>query len=127
MAPGYIRPHGRVQATDVRWDDDHGQADADGLAVSSSPEAVGLVHPWRRWIRDEYGHWLAADDYARPNAVTVLQVAVPLAGVPLPDPRYHHGLPDTTAAKHAVRAICITPNAALACVFAFDPLEAVPR
>jgi hypothetical protein len=129
MAPAYIRAHGRVQVTEVRWDDDHRPAVCIDLAVSSPPEAAGLAHPWRHWTRDAAGHWVPPHDYARPNAVTVLTVAIPLTGTALPQPRYQGDLAvaDTPTAKLAVRAICGTLNAALAYILAFDPLTADAR
>jgi hypothetical protein len=127
MAPGYVHAHGRVQRVEVRGDEEQRLAACVDLAVSSAPEAAGLVYPWRRWIREDGGCWREPDDYAHPAALTVLRVAVPLAGVPLPDPCYRHGLPDTTSAKQAVRAVCVTVNAALRSVVAFDPLARNPR
>jgi hypothetical protein len=127
MVPPYVRTHGRVQDTSVRWDEDRHLAACVELAVSSPPEAAGLAYPWRGWTRDEHGRWLIPVDYARPHAVAVLCVAVPLAGVSLPSPRYRDGAPDTTTAKRAVLAICATLNAALVDVFAFDPLPADAR
>jgi hypothetical protein len=106
----------------MRWDDDQRQAVCVDLAVSSSPEAVGLAFPWRRWTRDCTGRWCPPDDHAHPNAITILRVAIPLATVPLPAPRYQYGAPDTATAKQAVQAICTVANAALNCVLAFDPL-----
>ena len=129
MAPAYVRAHGRVQTTSVRWDDDHRPAVCVDLAVSSPPEAAGLTHPWRRWTRDEADHWVPPWDYARPNAVTILSLAIPITGIALPQPRYHGDLPvaDTSTAKQAVLAICGTLNAALAYILAFDPLTADAR
>jgi hypothetical protein len=127
MAPGYVRAHGRVQHTQFRWDEDQRQAVCADLAVSSAPEAAELVRPWRRWTRDEHGRWHGPDDYAHPVALTVLRIAVPLTNIPLPDPCYCAGLPDTRTAKLAVRAICVTVNAALQSVVAFDPLAGSPR
>src|SRR5262245_57510639 len=69
MVPPYVRAHGRVQDTAVRWDDDRHLAVCVELAVSSPPEAAGLAYPWRRWTRDEHGHWLPPDDYAHPHAL----------------------------------------------------------
>lgn len=122
MSPAYVRRHGRVLDTCVRWDDDGRQAVCIELAVSSAPEAVDLAYPWRRWTRDEHGHWLRPDDYAHPHALTVLQVAVPLDDARLPPPRYRRDQPDVTTAKRAVQAICATVNATLASVVGFDPL-----
>lgn len=129
MAPAYVRAHGRIQAAEVRWDDDYRPAVCVDLAVSSSPEAAGLTYPWRRWTRDEADHWISPHDYARPNALTILSVAVPITGVALPHPRYRGDLPgaDTPTAKLAIQAICGTLNAALAHVVAFDPLTAGTR
>jgi hypothetical protein len=114
MSPGYVRAHGRVQDVYVRWDEEQS-------------EAAGLTYPWRRWTCDEHGRWREPDEYARPNVLSVLRIAVPLAGIPLPDPRYQHGLADTRTAKQAVRAICATINAALRSVVAFDPLARSPQ
>jgi hypothetical protein len=122
MSPPYVRRHGRVQDTCVRSDEDGRQALCVDLAVSSAPEAVELAYPWRRWTRDEHGHWLGPDDFARPNVVTVLRVAVPLDAARLPQPRYHGDQPDVATAKRAVQAICATVNATLASVVGFDPL-----
>lgn len=122
MCPGYVRAHGRVLGGRVCWDDEGRPAFRVELAVSSAPEAACLVRPWRRWTRDAQGRWVGPDNYARPNALTVLDAAVPLAGALLPTPRYHGGIPDTTIAKRAVQAVCATVNAALAHVLAFDPI-----
>jgi hypothetical protein len=127
MGPGYVRTHGRVLHTQVSWDEDERQAVCVDLAVSSPPEAAELVRPWRRWTRDGHGRWSEPDDYAYPVALTVLRIAVPLTGIPLPDPGYRAGLPDTRTAKLAVRAICVTVNAALQSVVAFDPLAGSPQ
>jgi hypothetical protein len=127
MTPGYVRAHGRVQATSTQWDDDSRLAVWVELAVSSAPEAVRFTFPWRRWTRDELGHWLAPVDYTRPNLLTVLRVAIPLTGVALPSPRYVNGRPDTATAKQAVSIICRTLNAPLAHVLAFDPLTGSTR
>jgi hypothetical protein len=125
MAPGYVRTHGRVQTTSVHWDDESHPAVCVELAVSSAPEAACFTFPWRRWTRDEAGHWLAPENYARPNALTVLRIALPLTGVTLPSPRYRDGRPgrpDTATAKQAVQTLCRMLNAPLAYVLAFDPL-----
>lgn len=122
MSPAYVRCHGRVQDTSVRWDEDGRQAVCLDLAVSSAPEAAGLTSAWRRWTRDEHGHWLRPDDYAHPTVLTVLHLAVPLAGMRLPEPRYQGEQPDITTAKRAIQAICASVNAALASVVGYDPL-----
>jgi hypothetical protein len=127
MAPGYVRTHGRVQATSTHWDDDARLAVRAELAVSSAPEAVCFTYPWRRWTRDEAGHWVEPEDNTRPNALTVLRIAIPLTGVTLPRPCYDHGRPDTATAKQAVAVICRTLNAPLAHVLAFDPLTGAAR
>jgi hypothetical protein len=130
MAPGYVRTHGRVQATSVHWDDESHPAVCVELAVSSAPEAACFTYPWRRWTRDEAGHWLPPENYARPNALTVLRVALPLWGLSLPRPRYvsgRPGCPDTATAKQAVATICRMLNAPLAYVLAFDPLTGTTR
>src|SRR5947209_15105052 len=80
MAPGYVRSHGRVQATSMHWDDESQPAVCVELAVSSAPEAACFTFPWRRWTRDELGHWQAPENFARPNALTVLRIALPLSG-----------------------------------------------
>lgn len=125
MSPPYVRHPGRVQITFVSWDDDGRAAVRVDLAVSSAPEALCLALPWRRWKRDEHGHWLEPDDHTSPNAITVLQVALPLADIPLPEPRYQLSKPDTAVAKQAVRAICGALNGALAQVLSYDPLAGV--
>ena len=127
MAPGYVRAHGRIQATSTHWDDESRLAVCVELAVSSAPEAACFTFPWRRWTRDDVGHWAAPSDYARPNALTVLRMALPLTGVSLPRPCYQHGRPDTATAKQAVAIICRTLNAPLAYVLAFDPLTGTTR
>ena len=130
MAPGYVRWHGRVQATSTHWDDESQPAVCVELAVSSAPEAACFTFPWRRWIRDELGHWLPPENFARPNALTVLRIAIPLSGVTLPRPRYvggRPGCPDTATAKQAVQTICRVLNAPLAYVLAFDPLTGAIR
>lgn len=127
MSPGYVRAHGRVQRVEIRWDEEQRLAACVDLAVSSAPEAAGLAYPWRRWVCDDGGRWHEPDDFAHPTALTILRVAVPLAGVPLPDPRYRRDVPDTRAAKQAVRAICVTVNAAVRSVVAFDPLARSSR
>ena len=130
MAPGYVRAHGRVQTTSVHWDDESRSAVCVELAVSSAPEAASFTYPWRRWSRDDHGHWLPPENYARPNALTVLRIAIPLAGVTLPSPRYvagRPGCPDTETAKQAVQTLCRMLNAPLAYVLAFDPLTGTTR
>ncbi|HEX3783292.1 MAG TPA: hypothetical protein VHX38_26805 [Pseudonocardiaceae bacterium] len=127
MAPGYVRAHGRVQTTSVHWDEDGQPAVCVELAVSTAPEAACFTFPWRRWTRDELGHWVPPEDYSRPNAVTVLRISVPLAGVTLPRPCYDHDRPDTDTAKQAVQIICRILNAPLAYVLAFDPLTGDTR
>lgn len=127
MSPAYVRHHGRVQTTFVNWDDNGNAAVRVDLAVSSAPEATCLAYPWRRWTRDELGRWLEPDDYARPNAVTLLQVAMPLADMPLPEPCYQLTAPDTAVAKQAVRVICRTLNGALTQLLSYDPLAGVAR
>jgi hypothetical protein len=127
MAPGYVRAHGRIQGTSTRWDEECRVAVRVELAVSSAPEAACFTFPWRRWTRDEQGHWAEPCDYARPNALTVLRVEIPLTGVTLPRPRYVHGWPDTATAKQAVATICRVLNAPLAYVLAFDPLTGGTR
>jgi hypothetical protein len=125
MEPGYVRAHGRVQVTEVRWDYEANPAVCVALAVSFAPEAAGFTYPWRRWTRDELGHWVCRLDFTRPTAVTTLRVEVPLTGVDLPSPCYLDrvpGCPDTAAAKQAVAILCRLLNAALAHVLAFDPL-----
>jgi hypothetical protein len=122
MSPPYVRCHGRVQDASVQRDEDGHQAVLVELAVSSAPEATGLASSWRRWTRDEHGHWLRPDDYAHPTALTVLQIAVPLDDVRLPHPRYQGDRPDVTTAKRAVQAVCVAVNTALACVVGYDPL-----
>lgn len=122
MLPGYVRCHGRVQDTSVRWDEDGHQAVCVELAVSSAPEAASLGPEWRRWTRDEHGHWLRPDNHAHPTALTVVHIAVPLGGVRLPQPRYQGDQPDVTTAKRAVQAICASVNTILASVVGYDPL-----
>jgi hypothetical protein len=126
MSPAYVRSHGRVQATSVRWDDEWHAAAFVMLAVSSPPEAAGFTFPWRRWTRDELGRWVSPSDFSRPTALTVLRVEVPLTGLDLPRPCYldeRPDCPDTDTAKQAVQILCRTLNAALAHVLAFDPLN----
>jgi hypothetical protein len=130
MTPAYVRTHGRVQATSVRWDDKSDAAVFVVLAVSSPPEAVGFTFPWRRWTRDELGRWVGPSDFSRPTALAVLRVEVPLTGVDLPSPCYvdgHPGQPDTATAKRAVQIVCRTLNAALVHVLTFDPLTGSSR
>jgi hypothetical protein len=127
MCPGYVRAHGRVQATSVHWDEDGLPAVCVELAVSSAPEAACFTFPWRRWTRDELGHWVAPVDHSRPNVITALRIAVPLAGVSLPHPCYENDQPDTATAKQAVKVICRVLNAPLAYVLAFDPLTGDTR
>lgn len=122
MLPGYIRHHGRVQDTVMKWDDDGRLAVRVELAASAAPEIVGLRYPWRRWTCDDFGRWWEPDDFADPIAVTLLRVAVPLTGMRLPEPRYQGRWPDASTAKRAVQAICARLNAELASVVAFDPL-----
>ena len=127
MAPAYVRRHGRVRTTFVDWDDRGNAAIRVDVAVSSAPEAVCLAYPWRRWTRDELGRWLEPESYNQPGAVTVLQVAMPLADMPLPEPRYELWAPDTAVAKQAVQVICGAVNIALTRVLAYDPLTEVDQ
>lgn len=127
MAPAYVRRHGRVRTTFIDWDDRGNAAVRVDIAVSSAPEAVCLAYPWRRWTRDELGRWLEPESYNQPGAVTVLQVAMPLADMPLPEPRYELWAPDTTVAKQAVQVICGAVNIALTRVLAYDPLTEVDQ
>jgi hypothetical protein len=130
MAPGYVRSHGRVQTTSVHWDDESHSAVRVELAVSSAPEAACFTYPWRRWTRDERGRWLPPENYARPNALTVLRIALPLARLTLPRPRYvpgRPGCPDTDTAKEAVQTLCRMLNASLAYMLGFDPLTGGTR
>lgn len=124
MTPGHVRAHPRVQATDVRWDDDQRVAVCVDLAVSAPAEAAGLAYPWRGWSRDRRGRWWAPEDYAGPSAVTLLRVAVPLTGTRLPEVCYRRGVPDVDTAKRAAYAVCVLLNRVLADVVTSDPVTA---
>lgn len=121
MCPGYVSHHGRVQDTSTRWDDEGRLAVTVELAVSASPE-VTAFGSWRHWSCDDHGRWTEPTDLVAPIAVTVVRVAIPLAGVRLPQPRYHRRCPDTTTAKRAVQAFCVLLNHELAAIVASDPL-----
>lgn len=121
MSPGYVRVHGLVRDTQVHLDDERCPTVSVDLAMSSEPDAAESPCTSQRWC-GELDCWHGADD-----SLTVARIAVPLASIPLPDPRYQCGQPDTATAKAAVRVICAVVNAVAGCAVTFDPPARSPR
>lgn len=116
MAPGYLRTHPRVLATEPCWDDDSRPALAIRLAAPHTQEitrALGsTVRGWEpyRDVDGEVIDWLEPWHNDRLSAYATLTVRVPVQPDVLPTPRYRSGVPDTATAQHAVKTLCALMN-----------------
>lgn len=115
MAPGYVSWHPRIQANSAHWDDDHRAALMVDIAIPAPLSVTaGLTVPWREWAHDSWLElWSDPSDNDRLTVMTTLTVRVPLSQRSLPEPRYRHGIPCTSCAKHAVATVCAVVNAEL--------------
>lgn len=109
MSPGYVRVHGLAWDTRIHLDD--GRRLAVLVDLDVSPESTCTSQ--RR--HGELLHRHEAD-----GSLTVARISIPLAGAPLPDPRYRAGHPDIATARAAVRVICALVNAVARSVVTFD-------
>lgn len=121
MSPGYVRIRGLLLDTHVDVTGEQGPTVCVDVLVSPGPDIATGLYPWQDC-------WHAPTDEADLDGLPLARIAVPLAGLPLPEPRYRHGQqPDTTTAKRAVRVLCAVLNAAAQAVLSVGPQSRSPR
>ena len=113
MAPGYVRTHPRIQRTGFHWDDTRAALEVH-IAVPAPLETKRLTSHWVSWHRDSWSmRW--HDPYLNDSvtALTTLAVRIPLRPERLPPPQYTGTVPQTSAAKASVAALCRLANSEL--------------